>query len=253
MFAAERQQRILEIVKAAGSVRVAELADALGIGEATVRRDLTAMERKNLLRRTHGGAMPVDSFQGELPITVREQFCQREKQIIGALAADFIQSGDIIILDSSTTAFALVPFISRIDNITVITNGLKAAMALGTCGNVSVFCTGGKIRDNSLSLVGSHAQDFFGGFAAKKLFLSCRGFSAEGGMMDNSYEEATVRQGMLQAADQVFLLCDHTKLDKKAFVTVCAGRDIDYLITDRSVPDPFAAAVRNMDIRIVTP
>ena len=236
MLTLERQQYIIEHLKKNKAASVAGLAKMFFIGEATIRRDLDKLEKSNLVRRTYGGAVLTEGLHTEIPISVREKEQTAAKSLIGRAAAEFVENGDILIIDSSTTTHAIIPHL-KAANITIITNGLKTADEVGRELHIPVFCTGGKLRENSSSLVGSGAMDYLRDFSVKKLFFSCRAAAAGFGAMDNSEEEAILRRAMMERAEQSFLLCDSSKLEQKAFYRICGFESIDYIITNEQPPE----------------
>lgn len=237
MFTLERQNQIYEFIKTNKSASITELSKIFFISEATIRRDLDKLEKQNLIKRTYGGAVLVEGLNIEIPISVREKEQAFEKDKIGRLAASFVNDGDIIIMDSSTTTYAMIPYLKSKVDITIITNGVKTATSLGNTLHTRVYCTGGKLRENSLSLVGQGAQDYIRNFSAQKLFFSCRGITVQNGAMDNSEEEAILRKIMMECADRIYLLCDSSKLGKKAFYKICDLSSLDCIVTNNQ-PEP---------------
>ena len=173
--------------------------------------------------------------------------------MIGRLAADAVQDGDIIVMDSSTTTYAMIPYLRGKKDLTIITNGVKTATSLGAALHTKVYCTGGSLRENSLSLVGQGAREYMGNFSAQKLFFSCRGIDLENGPMDTSEEEAELRKVMMARSDEIYLLCDSSKFHKKAFYRICGYEKIHTLITDTNPPAAFSQLLRSSGIRICCP
>ena len=236
MFPIERQQAIIQFLKEKKSATVTDLSRSLFIGEATIRRDLEKLAKSNLVRRTHGGAVLTEGLDIEIPLAVREVEQKSEKNIIGALATQLVNDGDTIIIDSSSTALKMVPALRGKDRLTIITNGAKAVIELGESLHARVYCTGGVLRENSLSFIGQQARIFIENYSADILFFSCRGLSIEKGLTDSSEDEAELRRVMGKSSRKVILLCDHTKFDKIAFCKISDFEFINYLITDQK-PD----------------
>jgi len=237
MLALERQNEIMTYLKKNKSASVEDLSRVFFIGPATIRRDLEKLEKANLIKRTYGGAVLLEGLNAEIPIFVREKEQTLSKERIGKLASQFVNDGDIIIMDSSTTTYAMIPYLLPKNDLTIITNGLKTAETLGTTLHTKVHCTGGKLRENSLSLVGPGARDFIKNISAQKFFFSCRGVSAQNGSMDSSEEEAELRRIMMEHSEQTYLLYDSSKFQKNAFYKICDFSKIDYSITDTCPPE----------------
>ena len=236
MFPIERQQALIQILKEKKSATVADLSHVLFIGEATIRRDLEKLEKANLIQRTHGGAVLSEGLDLEIPLAVREVEQKSAKNVIGILAAQLVDDGDTIIIDSSSTALKMVSSLRGKERLTVITNGAKAAIELGESLHARVYCTGGILRENSLSFIGHQARTFIEDYSADYLFFSCRGLSIEKGLTDSSEDEAELRRVMAKNSQKVVLLCDHTKFDTIAFCKIFDFEFIHYLITDQK-PD----------------
>ena len=122
MFALERQNRILEKLAAEGAVSVSRLSSELDVTEETIRRDLEKLEKKECLRRTHGGAVPIDGTTSELSLEKRKHTNVESKATLAKLAAGLVVSGDTIFLDASTTTYFIARELKKMQNITVITN-----------------------------------------------------------------------------------------------------------------------------------
>lgn len=237
MFTIERQKEIISLLKNKKSVTVAELSEKFFIGEATIRRDLDKLEKKGLLKKTYGGAVLIEGLDIEIPLSVRETEQKSEKEVIGQLASRLIHDNEAVIIDSSSTTLRIVPHLKNINNLTVITNGAKTAVELGDLRSVKVYCTGGMLRENSLSYIGEISKKCVENFFADTLFFSCRGISMEKGLTDSNESEAELRKVMIKNCRSAALLCDHSKLGKISFCRISDFDEIDYIITDKK-PSP---------------
>jgi DeoR/GlpR family transcriptional regulator of sugar metabolism len=251
MFTLERQNQIITILKEKKSVSVVELAKMLFIGQATIRRDLDLLQKQNLIKRTYGGAVLMEGLNVEIPLYVRENDQAVEKESIGENAAKLVHNGDILILDSSSTTYKMIHFLKSKENLTVITNGVKATIALGEILHTKVYCTSGRLRENSLSLVGEQAKKFISNYQAETLFFSCRGITRETGAMDSSDDEAELRKEMIKISKRVVLLFDSTKFDKTAFYKICDFDKIDYIITDKQPNDEWMTFFDKHKIKLI--
>ena len=237
MYNLERQQDILTLLKTRKSISVTELSRAFFASEATIRRDLSRLEKVGLVKRTHGGVMLLEGADMEIPLAIRETEHHGEKQYIGRLASREVKDGDTIILDSSSTALHMTPHLKARKDLTVITNGARTAIELGQHLDLRVLCSGGWLRENSLSYVGGVAMRTLSDYRVRTLFFACRAVSMENGLSDPNEEEASLRRAMISRSDRVILLCDSSKFDKSSFCVVCDFNAIHCLITDRQ-PDP---------------
>ena len=251
MLALERQLAIIEYLKEKKCATVNELADQFFIGPASIRRDLDKLEKQKLVRRTYGGVVLVDGLVEEIPIHVRERDYSEAKNTIGQIAASYISVNDVITLDSSTSVYSMIPHLHSKVPLTVLTNGLKTSITLGEQLHTKVYCCGGRLRENSLSLVGSQAEQFFEHFGVGKMFFSCRALSYDFGPMDSSEEEAELRKKMIRMADEVCLLCDSSKFDKKSFYRIAPLDDIDMIITEKKPSEEWIAMLKNHNVKLV--
>lgn len=227
-----RQNAILQLLQVQKAGSVEELSKKLFFSPSTIRRDLDKLEEAHLVRRTHGGVLLIEGRDAEIPLTVRENNNRTAKDIIAAKAAEFVNDGDSIIIDSSTTAFNMIKYLKNKKDLTIITNGAKAALSLGEMHQFDVYCTGGRLRKNSLSYVGTHARNTIQKFHADKAFFSARCISISRGITDISDEEAELRQIMVKHVSKSILLMDSSKIGNIALCSVCSLSDIDMLITD---------------------
>ena len=229
----ERERNILESLLKHKSVTVKSLAKELYASESSIRRDLNRLEGQGLLRRIHGGAVLEEQSSSlmKIPFTIRELENCDAKVIIGQKAAELVKDGDTIMLDASSSAYALIPFLAKKTNLTVITSGIKAAMLLAEYG-INTYSTGGHVIGSCLSLVESDAARMLSCYNADLAFFSCRGVSKEGMLSDFSIEENIVRQAMINQAKKTVLLCASEKFGKTYMHNLCSLRDIDCVISE---------------------
>ncbi len=240
MLVEERQRRILELLQEKPDVAVRELAGLLYVSEPTIRRDLTELHRKGCITKVYGGAvLNQGAADGEIPFLLREKEQSGVKDGICARAAEYVRDGMVVMLDGSTSAYHMVPYLARRKDVIAITSGAKTAVALAEA-NVRTFCTGGQMLIHSFSFVGRQAEDFVRSVNADVLFFSCHGLTEDGRMTDRAIEEANLRMAMFRCASKRVLLCDGSKLGKTCFYNMGTVRDIDAVISD--VPLPPAVA-----------
>lgn len=242
MYAQERKIKILEHLNKRKLASVDELARLLYVSPATIRRDLSAMSAEGLIRRSHGGAVLYGSGAEETSSLIREQENVKEKKLIAQLAADFVSNSTTLFMDSSSTAGAVIPFISDRKYLTIITNGLKNALALSHLDTIRTYVAGGVIQPQTHSAVGSDTCAFFSGLNAQVAMTSCSGISLEQGITDASYEQSRIKQIMLDNAKVKVLLCDHTKFGQIFLCKTSTWKDLDYIVTDCKPPEAYINA-----------
>ena len=219
MLEVERFEKIMEYLREKKTAPVNVLAKRLFVSEATMRRDLSELERKGLVKRLHGGAILLDGANQELPLYLRERQNTDAKRIISEKASHHIVEGQTIFLDASSTAQYLIKYFENYQNLTIITNGLKTVQELNSLSH-RIYCTGGLLLHNSSAYVG----DF--------MFFSSRGVSESGQITDASREETYIRQVMLQQSRKHIFLCDHNKIGQVYCYNLCNVSQLDDYITD---------------------
>ncbi|HBU81686.1 MULTISPECIES: DeoR/GlpR family DNA-binding transcription regulator [Paenibacillus] len=249
MLAAERYDRIVEMVNVKGSIRVSELSEHCRVTEETIRRDLDRLEQAGRLRRSHGGAVSVKEEQPEIPYRVRETTHAEEKKRIAHSALSIIRPGDRILLDASTTAGYMAANMPDMP-LTVLTNSIQVATELSSRDKIEVISTGGQLAQRSLSFVGPLAERSLETYHVDKLFLSCKGVHLEGGISESNELQARLKQKMVGISDQVILLADTSKFGVRAFARVTGLDAVHEVITDQSLDDDLIERLNGYDIKI---
>ena len=252
MLIVERRQRILDTARARGTVSARELARSLGISEVTIRRDLRLMADEGLLRRTRGGAILSQALAHEPSSYEKALEAGDEKAAIAELAVDLVPDGASIILGPGTTTLALARLLISHRDLTVVTTSLLVPPVLATAPSVEIVLVGGSVRSSIDAVVGPAAERSLRTMRAGLAFLSGTGFSAERGLTTPNLLVAATDQALIDAAQQVVVLADHTKIGRQAmFQTVSADR-IDILITDDAANPDEVARLRDIgiDVRI---
>ncbi|MEU0838497.1 DeoR/GlpR family DNA-binding transcription regulator [Streptomyces sp. NPDC005962] len=232
MFAAERRQLILEMVRANGAVSLRELARVVQTSEVTVRRDVRALEAEGLLDRRHGGAVLPGGFTRESGFPQKSHLATAEKTAIADLAAGFVEEGEAVVVGAGTTTQELARRLARVPGLTVVTNSLLVAQALAHANRVEVVMTGGTLRGSNYALVGSGAEQSLQGLRVSRAFLSGSGLTAERGLSTSNMLSASVDRALVQAAAEVVVLADHTKLGADTMFQTVPTDVITRLVTD---------------------
>lgn len=227
----EREKQILEILLKEKRAGVDQLAKALFVSEPSIRRDLQSLEKQNLIKRIHGGAVLEETAlsKNKIPFLIREYEQSSAKAIIAKKAIDFICDNDVIFLDASTSCYYMIPFLASKRNITVITNSVKALIKLAEYG-INTISTGGTLINSCLALVGEEAHRVIETYNADIAFFSCRGVSADGYLTDIAPEENNVRKKMIKNARKSYLLCAGEKFGKRYFHNLCHKEEITGVI-----------------------
>lgn len=237
----EREKLILEKLIKEKRVYVKDLANEIFASEPSIRRDLQSLEKQGFLKRVHGGAILEENSNSnmKIPFIIRELEQSNEKLIIAKKAAELVTDGFTIMLDGSSSAYSVIPFLRNKKNLTIITNGIKAVTRAGEYG-INAYSTGGKLLPSCLTLVGDEAIKTVSSFNADIFFFSCRGLTADGQLTDISIEEDTIRLKMMKNANTSVLLCASKKIGQKYVHNICTKDSIDYIVSDIELPDSLA-------------
>ena len=252
MLTLERQEEILEILNTNKSATVEELAAELFVSGATIRRDLRAMEKQGLIKRSHGGAMPFKSSAEESAFAIREQENTVAKKSIANLAAKLIKNGDSVFMDSSSTAGMVIPLLNNFQFLSVTTTGIRNALLLSQTNNVKIYIAGGLIQNHSNSIIGSDTMDYISRIHADISLISCSGADLNG-FTDSSIEQSKLKQQMRKNSNILAVLCDSTKFGKTFLCTNFHFDEVDYLITDKTPPIEFVEKIAETKCKILTP
>lgn len=253
----KRRQAILELLKEQGELSVDDLAARLAVSANTIRNDLNALADENLLRRIRGGAVAVDGRDRySSAFAERCQKNQAAKEEMGRWAANLVQDGDALVLDASSTVYHLVTFLEARKDLTVVTNGVPAALLLARNPSNKVILAANTVRPDGHTVVGSLQPDLLNHFFASKCFITCSGLSPEQGLTEVDVDEAPLKAQMIKLARQVIALVDHSKFGLIDTYRFAELNQIDHLVTDELVGDSALAALRqaaNCPITVVGP
>ncbi|GAA1155205.1 hypothetical protein GCM10009577_91920 [Streptomyces javensis] len=220
------------MVRANGAVSLRELARVVQTSEVTVRRDVRALEAEGLLDRRHGGAVLPGGFTRESGFPQKSHLATAEKTAIADLAAGFVEEGEAVVVGAGTTTQELARRLARVPGLTVVTNSLLVAQALAHANRVEVVMTGGTLRGSNYALVGSGAEQSLQGLRVSRAFLSGSGLTAERGLSTSNMLSASVDRALVQAAAEVVVLADHTKLGSDTMFQTVPTDVITRLVTD---------------------
>lgn len=256
MYSIERKSEIITLLEQNGKVDVNDLAEKFCISKETIRRDLSELEKDGILQRTHGGAVLSSSNVSvgqEYPVAVRGIQRFGEKNQICKTAAAFIKDGDTIFVDNSSTTIYLTKYIPKDFRVTIVTNSIK--LLLESVNNAHpnhlFICLGGIFKDSNLSLHGNIALKNAGEFYPSKAFMSCAGISPHNKIADSSLHEVDTKRLMIERAQEVFVLADHTKFEKVGQIFLSDFASVDYIITDSKTDLSNLSYLKNAGIQVL--
>lgn len=251
MYAEERQLWIVERARAAGRVEVAALAEELSVTTETVRRDLTTLERHALLRRVHGGAIPIERLGFEPALAARVGVLTTEKERIARLALAEVPEEGTILLDAGTTTARLADALPTDRELVVLTNALPIAMSLSVRPNLTVLLIGGRVRGRTQAAVDAWALQALADSYVDVAFIGTNGISPERGLTTPDTTELAVKRAMIRSARRSIVLADHTKVGQDHLSRFASLDEIDTLISDTGLDAQVADELRALGPKVL--
>ena len=254
MIKDKRINKIEEYIKEHRSVSLDELMEVFKVSKNTIRRDVQELLEKGEFKKVYGGV----SIKEEDRTTKLESFQDRkvrnqnEKEIIGQLAAQFVEDGDIIFVDSGTTTIELIEFINN-KNVTVLTNSLDFIVRALPYENLNVISTGGILERKTNSFGSIKYIDFLNAYNIKKAFMASTGVTLTNGVTNASPLESELKSEVVNRSLETYLMIDHDKFDKYGLMTYCTFDKIDYLVTDTMPSQVYQEYIETNGIKLVIP
>jgi DeoR family fructose operon transcriptional repressor len=230
---------------------VAAIADELGVTTETVRRDLTTLERHALLRRVHGGAIPIERLGFEPALAARVGVLTEEKERIARRALEELPDEGSILLDAGTTTARLAEALPSDRELVVLTNALPIAMSLSVRPNITVLILGGRVRGRTQAAVDAWALHALADTYVDVAFIGTNGISAERGLTTPDTTESAVKGAMIKAARRSVVLADHTKVGQDHLSRFAELDQIDTLITDSGLDLQLADELRSRGLKVL--
>lgn len=233
LLAEARRAAIVEILRAAGSVTVAEVQAELGVSPMTARRDLTELSRRGVAQRTHGGAVIPSISAHEDSFAQRVATQTEAKRALADAAARLLSPRDAVFLDSSSTSYYVAARVLELGiELTVISNNLPVIGLIATQApaNIELVAVGGTLRELTQSFVGPHAIRTVLGHFTDRAFISVKALSREGTLADVDPLEAEVKRAMIAQAGEAILLIDRSKLSARGLNAVGPVSDISLVL-----------------------
>ncbi len=233
-----RLNSIEQYVIAHETVSIDELCDVFSVSKNTIRRDLNELETRGHIAKVYGGvtaAVP----SGAVPAPIRSGLHTADKSLIGRLAAEEVDDGDTIFIDSGTTTLCLLRYLATKKRITVITHSLGAMAEAAKYDNLNLISLGGIYSPSTDSFVGLSTIEALAAMRVNKAFMGATGVSLTAGMTNTTFLEAEIKRAIVQRADRIYLTADCSKLGRQAIVTFCHLKDLTGFITDRQPPQDY--------------
>lgn len=229
-----------------------ELCQQFGVSLNTIRRDINELERIGRIKKVYGGIILKDKKTTE-PFETRQIRNEEAKQVIAQMASRLVEDGDIIYIDSGTTTMHMIPYLSTLNNITIITNSLNVIINSLSYPDLNVISTGGTLFRQTNSFIGIETVKFLKSYNFSKAFMATTAISIAKGVTNSSSFEYDIKKHVIQNCENIILLADSTKFDRASLVTYCNLEDINVLVTDARPADDYFEFLNSHHISLVLP
>ena len=246
----DRQREIYVLALKHGSVDVSELARRFAVTTETIRRDLSDLQERQLVRRVHGGAVPLERLSFEPMLDARDILNADEKMRIAQEAITEVPELGSVIIDSGSTGHRLAEVFPVDRNVHVLTNSLITATMLTRRGHRQLTVLGGAVLTNTFAMVDAATVDAVRGLAVDVLFISCDGLSFRRGLTTPYRDESLLKRAMIKSARRVVAMVDQSKFGNGQMFSYAELDELDVLVTDSRVDDDAVEILAGHDIDV---
>ena len=254
MFIEERHQAILKIIEENGRISIGEIQEEFDVSVDSARRDLRMLEEQGLLKRTHGGAIPIQKVDVRPPRyrDMKNMEIFDNYAAIAKKGAEFVKENDVVYLTSGSVGFIMLKYLPKEINYTLVLNSVTLADELKYWDNVTVYITGGKMRmHGTTSLVDSFATAFVKNMHFDVCLMTGAGYEADFGMSNGTDETAAFQRAVIEHSRKKILMMPNQKIGFKAFIKVCDTDKFDTLITDWDVVEDELARIEEKGVKVI--
>ncbi len=247
----ERRKHILDSILKDGFVKVSELAEVLGVTQATIRKDLNYLESQGVLQRAHGSAIPTTPQIMDINLSAKRLINFEEKQKIAEKAVELIQNDESIFIASGSTITVFAESLKPKGKLNVVSISVNISAHLGDIPGITVMQVGGVLYGNTLSVLGAEASKTIENLYCSKVFFGVEGLDLEYGLTCGTGEEASITQKMMHSSQTKIVLTDSSKIGKRGFARICDVGDVDILITDSGMPMDIRRQIKDLGVKLI--
>lgn len=253
MFANQRQEKIYDMVKEKGNVTVEELMNIFNVSIETIRRDLILLESQKCVKRVHGGAISVIAAKRYNKLSKRIDENREKKRELSITAAELVQNGDIISIDSGSTCIEFIEVIKeRFTELTILTNSLDVLERLGSIEGFKIHLTGGIYMPEENCLYGENAVKTIKSYCIPKAFIFPFGLTPDKGISDYNIELSCVQKAYIDAAEEKIIMADSSKIGSDAFIRLCDITPDFIIVTDSGVSTEIIEKFEEKGVSVLT-
>ena len=233
-----------------GTVSLENLSNHYQVSVNTIRRDLNEVIARGRIRKVYGGVSAV-SEEGLIPMTIRANRNKDAKQEIGQMAAELVNDGDTIFLDSGSTVQCIIPHISHKHNITIVTHSLSVMYEASKYPTLQIIALGGLYNHSTSSYVGFSTQEALSNISTNAVFMAATGVSLERGLTNTTYLEAEIKRKVVKKKKKVILMADQSKFDYSSTITFFNFEDLYAVVTDSKPSSKYLDAIQKNGIQLI--
>jgi DeoR family transcriptional regulator, fructose operon transcriptional repressor len=250
-FLEERRNKILTLLMEKRRASVAELSLAFKIGEATIRRDLSDLEARGLVQRTHGGVLLMEKIGVDYSVMERSAQNLEAKTKIARFIAHFIHDNETLMMDAGSTTQLIARMLKDKHGLVVVTNSPLVAEELVTGDGFQVICTGGELKEPTRAMVGPVAEHTVRQFRANRVILGMSALKADEGLFTVNHQEAELKRAMIGSGKEVIVAMDSSKMGKVNHSFVCDFSRIDKVVTDGQIPHDELTRLEERGVEVI--
>lgn len=247
-----RYRYILEQLGSSGRIFVKDASRELKVTEVTIRRDLLLLQKKGLVKKTHGGAI-LSSPEVSASVRYRQKQKLRAKEIIGKQASKLIKDGDIIYLEAGSTCYEIIPYLKDRRNLTVIVNSLYLMRRLHELTNHKIIIIGGQYRPDRMDMVGPGAENAIMQLGGFKAFTGADDITVDSGISGADIVTVSFTKLVLKRANEIIFVGDRTKFDNPALYKIAEIDQLDYIVTNAKPTKSWHDAAKEKHIKLIYP
>lgn len=256
LFREERLMYIMDKVHADGKVIVSDLAQEFDLSKPSIRLDLAELESRGLIERTHGGAILRDVISNRYiavknNLELRKEIYKEEKQRIGRAVIDLIHDGDSIMIDGGSSAYYVVKNIGVRRGLTLITSTLSLLPLMLAIPDAKIYLTGGLLHREFEDLIGEISVSTLRRFKPNFAIFGIDAISMEAGFFSTESSTSEIKKQMLASGAQTIVVADSSKFDNVSLCHVANLEDVDYLVTDKNVPQEYVKRFQDTKVKLI--
>lgn len=255
MIAAQRKNKIKEIILTEGSARIEPLAQLFDVSEETIRRDLSELEKSGYIKKNYGGAVAVKELQRIInhvpPVQQRKFNHLKEKEEIGKQAAQLVKEDMRLFIDAGSTTWSILRYLNHIKKLSIVTNSVDVAYECAEKNEWDIYVMGGQLLTKSMCMVGTDAEKQLDNINVDLAFLGISGVHENGSLTSSNLFEANIKRKIINTADRVVLTADHTKFGVSFLHIFGRLEDIDRVITSDLLSPAAEESILKCDIQLV--